>query len=72
MRGGKLTDNRFGNRMRGSGVYWNAISGLFEMTRSRLGLGSLGDACSINPYDKAPGPSTPPKTQTAGQFSFDF
>lgn len=37
-RGGALNDGRFGSRMRGNGVYWDAIRTSFELTRKRLGL----------------------------------
>jgi len=37
-RGGQLTDPRFGHRMRGTGVYWQAVNDAFELHRKRLGL----------------------------------
>jgi DNA repair photolyase len=38
IRGGALSDNRFGARMRGTGAYWKTIAALFEMNRRRFGL----------------------------------
>lgn len=38
IRGGRLSDPRFGSRMEGSGVYWDGIRQLFEKTAQRLGL----------------------------------
>jgi len=40
VRGGQLNDPRFGSRMRGAGVRWQAIEDLFEMHARRLGLGT--------------------------------
>ncbi len=40
MRGGKLNDPRFGNRMKGEGPYIEAVRSLFEQTARRLGLES--------------------------------
>lgn len=52
IRGGRMTDSRFGNRMRGSGPYWEGVRRLFEITRKRYGLGG-----KIQP---APPLETPP------------
>jgi len=38
MRGGKLNDPRFGERMKGQGEYYEAIKALFDQTARRLGL----------------------------------
>jgi DNA repair photolyase len=38
MRGGALSDPRFGSRMEGSGVYWGGVKQLFDKTVQRLGL----------------------------------
>jgi DNA repair photolyase len=38
IRGGKLNDSNFGSRMSGSGVYWDSIRDLFEISRKRYGL----------------------------------
>ncbi|HYQ00230.1 MAG TPA: PA0069 family radical SAM protein [Polyangiaceae bacterium] len=40
MRGGKLNDPRFGNRMQGDGPYIQAVRLLFDQTARRLGLGT--------------------------------
>ena len=37
-RSGRMSDNRFGSRMRGQGPYWEAISTLFEKSAGRLGF----------------------------------
>ena len=71
-RGGKLTDNEFGARMRGEGVYWNAISDLFHVTRRRVGLDSLGDTCSNDKNYDLPQASKSADAQELKQFHFDF
>jgi len=38
IRGGAMNDSRFGNRMRGDGVYWESIRGLFAISKKRFGL----------------------------------
>ena len=38
MRGGKLNDSRFGERMRGSGRYIETVMELFDLTVKRLGM----------------------------------
>jgi DNA repair photolyase len=38
VRGGKLNDPRFGSRMRGEGVYADAVQALFKQTADKLGL----------------------------------
>jgi len=37
-RGGELNDGRYGHRMKGKGVYWDAIARTFDLARERLGL----------------------------------
>lgn len=44
MRGGKLSDPRFGTRMRGQGAYWNTIEQLFNKTVQRLGMNQPREA----------------------------
>ncbi|MCS6797580.1 MAG: PA0069 family radical SAM protein [Myxococcota bacterium] len=46
MRGGRVTESRFGHRMRGVGERWAMVERLFELTCRRLGLrtGPVGDA----------------------------
>lgn len=43
IRGGKLNDSNFGSRMKGSGVYWDSICDLFEISKARFGLGDRPD-----------------------------
>lgn len=38
MRGGALSDPRFGSRMTGAGPYWESVEQLFRTTAGRLGL----------------------------------
>ena len=45
MRGGKLNESRFGDRMRGEGEWADVLRNLFRMTCRRLGLNL---ACSAN------------------------
>jgi DNA repair photolyase len=57
MRGGKLNDSKFGDRMRGSGAMAEQIAGLFRLVAGRLGLDQ-----GLPPYDctrfRRPGPET--------------
>lgn len=72
IRGGLLNDSRFGARMRGQGVYWEAIRDLFELTRTRLGLTGAGrtkkDRSSTPKADAPPASRAP----SSGQLSFNF
>jgi len=43
VRGGKLSESRFGRRHHGSGVYWEAIDSLWRLHVERLGLGAHPD-----------------------------
>lgn len=67
VRGGRLSDTRFGERMRGSGVYWEGIKQLFEMSRRRYGLVAV-------PRDVDAGlqSSQIPERTTPIQLGFDF
>ncbi len=38
IRGGKLNDPNFGSRMSGTGVYWDSIRDLFEISKKRFGF----------------------------------
>lgn len=42
LRGGALSDSRFGHRMRGAGTYAEHLRGLFDLSRERLGLARRG------------------------------
>jgi DNA repair photolyase len=53
VRGGELNDARFGSRMRGEGLYAEAIKRLFDATARRLGLNEGGTS-----DDDAPEAST--------------
>jgi len=68
IRGGALSDSRFGKRMRGSGTYWESIRDLFAISRTRYGLDG-GDECY-------PMPTQPPGDQPCArehiQLGFDF
>jgi len=62
-RGGKRNESRFGARMRGSGVYWQAIRRLFQKTRAALGYEDAPPAPSPSPFRRPTGPSRPPGAQ---------
>lgn len=47
MRGGRLHDPRFGQRMRGEGIWADQISALFKLHRRRLGLDGERIALSV-------------------------
>jgi DNA repair photolyase len=65
IRGGELNDSQFGERMRGRGVYWEAITRLFEISAKRLGLW-LNQPCARTE------PSPPRKPPGDAQLSFEF
>lgn len=55
-RGGKDYDSRFGERMRGTGIYAALIAKRFELCASRLGLGSEAELdCSLFRAPQLPG-----------------
>ncbi len=43
MRGGELSESRFGRRHVGEGAHWDAIEGMWTMAMRRLGLGGVGE-----------------------------
>jgi DNA repair photolyase len=49
-RGGRRTDARFGHRMEGTGVRWQAISQLYEKTKSRLGFDVMPPVPQPSPF----------------------
>ena len=75
IRGGKLSDARFGHRMRGTGAYWESIRSLFDVSRNRLGFEREGmryDVASISaPPDAGDCPAPHPAPQRV-QLAFDF
>ena len=60
IRGGQLSESRFGKRMRGSGTYWKSIADLFTISRKRYGLDGSGvaESCSsrADPVERSPEP----------------
>lgn len=56
IRGGKLSDPRFGSRMRGEGVYAKQIQDLFQQACKRYGLSRGGSSLTTkhfrNPHDR--------------------
>lgn len=52
IRGGRLNDSRFGERMRGRGPYWESVEQLFEAACRRYGLRrppcNLGGSCEAH------------------------
>ncbi len=76
IRGGKLSETRFGKRMRGEGVYWDSVRSLFEVSRKRCGL-APGYGCDDEGED-APSATRREYMQDEapvcddGQLAFDF
>lgn len=66
MRGGKVGETRFGERMRGRGAYWESVRDLFHLARERLGL--AGASCE-EMYE--PERDVTPE-QDVVQLGFDF
>ena len=84
IRGGRLSESRFGQRMRGSGTYWKSIADLFQISKKRFGLdrGGAGSSCECGvepgevrtdarPPGARPADSAPSATPPL-QLSFDF
>jgi DNA repair photolyase len=46
VRGGEITDYRFGSRMRGTGPFAELINGVFKKAKERAGIPGRGDALS--------------------------
>lgn len=63
VRGGKLSDPRFGSRMRGEGEYAGQIAALFEATCTRLGLNRERAALSTAAFHCPAGKATAPRPQ---------
>jgi DNA repair photolyase len=55
MRGGKLNDPRFGERMRGHGVFADQIRQMFEVARRKAGLSEDAPALSTAAFRRPPG-----------------
>jgi DNA repair photolyase len=55
MRGGKLNDSRFGQRMRGQGPIAEAIADLFHLACQKAGIGSGGPNLSTAAFRQPPG-----------------
>jgi len=81
IRGGNMTDGRFGARMKGQGTYWEAIKNLFEVSKKRFGLDREDDAFSTacdaaaEITESLPPDSPARKTREKGslvQLSLDF
>jgi len=53
VRGGKLSDPRFGSRMRGEGLYAEQIRALFDVHRRRLGFDPAPPPLSIEHFRRA-------------------
>lgn len=59
MRGGELSEARFGRRMAGQGPYWNSVCQLFEKTAARLGLATLARSDAATEPEPTPIKSPP-------------
>jgi len=54
IRGGKMSDPRFGSRMRGSGTYWESIDDLFQISKRRFGLDRDDPRTRYEPREDGP------------------
>ncbi len=69
---GRISDSRFGSRMRGSGTYWDSIRDLFEISKRRYGLDHDEFDVAPSVHDSpADSPTAPPRHDLV-QLSFDF
>lgn len=74
MRGGDMTENRFGHRMRGRGAYWESVAEMFNLHRCRLGLSDRAPTlreCHDPGTTKPPSPDSA-ETSRQQQMTFDF
>lgn len=56
-RGGKLYDSRFGERFRGTGVYWENVEKLFESCSTRLGFNQKIGIPEREPFKRPENPA---------------
>jgi DNA repair photolyase len=55
LRGGKLNDPRFGNRMRGEGIFAEQIEQMFDVARRKVGIPDDGPELSARAFRRPPG-----------------
>jgi DNA repair photolyase len=55
MRGGKLYDSKFGQRMRGEGIFADQIDQLFDVARRKVGIAERGSNLSAAAFRRPPG-----------------
>jgi DNA repair photolyase len=58
MHGGRLSDSRFGERMRGTGPRWQVVQELFDKTCRRLGFTSQRERGDVESTFRRPGQRT--------------
>ncbi len=58
MRGGKLYDSAFGQRMRGSGIFADQIEQLFDVARRKVGIAERGGELSVAHFRRPGGAQT--------------
>ncbi len=59
VRGGRLTDSRFGVRMRGEGVWAETVAGLFAASCKKANLNAPGPPLSTDQFRRLPGGQLP-------------
>lgn len=75
VRGGQLSDSRFGHRMRGSGEYWNSVKRLFDVSARRYRIHQYRDDAFPPPAEstcEAEAPAPVAMAQDLVQLRFDF
>jgi DNA repair photolyase len=55
MRGGKLYDSQFGQRMRGEGIFADQIDKLFDVARRKVGIAQRGGELSAESFRRPGG-----------------
>jgi DNA repair photolyase len=55
MRGGKLYDSKFGQRMRGEGIFADQIDQLFDVARRKVGIPERGGNLSVTAFRRPAG-----------------
>jgi DNA repair photolyase len=55
MRGGKLYDSKFGERMRGEGIFADQIDKLFDVARRKVGIAERGGGLSAAAFRRPAG-----------------
>jgi DNA repair photolyase len=71
VRGGRLSDPRFGSRMTGEGLYAEQIRRLFQVSVRKLGLDRRSAPLSLDAFQRPESPATPQGRKRASKAGGD-